>query len=168
MVKRHEAHLLRVKIVAAGTDVQKDACDLSNDSDRVSDMGACASDDPDVVASRLLEGEADEKGKPIEMIWDPLPLIGGIDGPQDREEDGDWARAGAAERLSAAGAAAPAPDASGNHDGSNASGRWAFGVHFNPKGYPESVVHYSEYEEGSGEKLVWSKCWGWCRCCSER
>ena len=144
-MKRHDAHLLRVKIGAADTDVHKDACDLSNDSDRVSDMGACASDDPDVAAARLLEGEVDEKGKPIEMIWDPLPLSTDIDGSHAPELDVDWARAGAAERLSAAGAAAPAPDASGVNDGVHASGSWVSGVHFNPKGRPESVVHSSDH-----------------------
>ncbi len=46
----------------------------------------------------------------------------------------DWARVGPAELLSAAGAAAPALDASGVNDGVHASGSWVSGVHFNPKG----------------------------------
>jgi hypothetical protein len=79
------------------------------------------------------------------MIWDPLPLTGGIDILNGKETDADWARAGPAERLSAAGAAAPAPDASGAQDGVNATGSWVFGVHFNPKGRPESVVHPSDH-----------------------
>ena len=47
--------------------------------------------------------------------------------------------------MSAAGAAAPAPDASALHEGVNATGAWVYGVHFNPKGRPESVVHSSDH-----------------------
>ena len=63
-----------------------------------------------------------------------------------QEEDSDWAKAGPAERLSAAGAAAAAPDGSASHAGSVGDGRSAFGVHFNPKGRPVSVVHWSEHD----------------------
>ena len=93
----------------------------------------------------MLEAEVDEKTKPVEMIWDPFPKAGCIDVLDDQERDKDWARAGPAERLSAAGAAAPAPDASALHEGVNATGSWVYGVHFNPKGRPESVVHSSDH-----------------------
>ena len=147
MVKRHEAYLRRVKI-DGGKDagLQKGSSDLSDDSGGISDKGAGESDDPDVVAARMLEAEADEKSKPVEMIWDPNPLAGGTDGLHAQEEDSDWAKAGPAERLSAAGAAAAAPDASAIHAGSDVDGRFVTGVHFNPKGRPVSVVHWSEHE----------------------
>ena len=92
----------------------------------------------------MLEAAADEKSKPVEMIWDPNPLSGGIDVLHAQGEDTDWAKAGPAERLSAAGAAAAAPDASAIHAGSDVDGRCVSGVLFNPKGRPVSVVHWSE------------------------
>ena len=146
-MKRHEAYLRRVKIDGKGDDdVDKGSSDLSDDSGGISDKGACESDDPDVVAARMLEAEADEKNKPVEMIWDPNPLSGGTDGLNAHEIDSDWAKAGPAERLSAAGAAAAAPDGFAGHTGSDVDGRSAFGVHFNPKGRPVSVVHWSEHD----------------------
>ena len=74
MVKWHEASLRRVKIDGKGDDdVDKGSSDLSDDSGGNSDKGVCESGDPDVVAARMLEVEADEKNKPVEMIWDPNP-----------------------------------------------------------------------------------------------
>ena len=134
MVKRHEAYLRRLKIDGKGDDVDKGSSDLSDESGGLSDKGARESSDPDVVAERLLADEPEQNSKPVEMIWDPQPLVGGIDGQHAREEDADWARAGPAERLSAAGPAAAAPDVSASHDGSDAAGggdvdgRSAFGV----------------------------------------
>ena len=108
-MKRHEAKVLRAKLNATDVDGKKEPGDLSEDSGQLSDIAANESDDPDVIASRLLEAEADDKNKPVEMIWDPLPLVGDIDVSNGQETDPDWARAGPAERLSAAGAAASAP-----------------------------------------------------------
>ena len=51
-----------------------------------------------------------------------------------QEDDPDWARAGPAERLSAAGAAAPAPDVTGIHEDVNAAGTCAFAVPFYLRG----------------------------------
>ena len=42
-----------------------------------------------MIASRLLEAEADDKNKPVEMIWDPLPLVGGVDVSNGQETDPD-------------------------------------------------------------------------------
>ena len=51
-----------MKIVGKGDDdVAKRSIDLSDDSGGISDKGACESDDPDVVAARMLGDEADQK-----------------------------------------------------------------------------------------------------------
>ena len=88
MVKRHEAKVLRGKLNAADAEGKKKPGDLSGDSGQISDIHACESDDPDVIASRLLEVEADDKNKPVEMIWDPVPLTGGIDMLNGKETGG--------------------------------------------------------------------------------
>ena len=98
-MKRHAASVLRAKRSAGDVGGKKEPGDLSEDSGEVSHIPVCESDDPDVVASRLLEAEADDKNKPVEMIWDALPSTGGIDMSNGQEADLDWARAGPAERF---------------------------------------------------------------------
>ena len=151
MVKRHAVHLHRAKVDGGPADVQKGGSELSEESGGASDRAACDTDDPDAVASRLLEAEADGQSKPVEMIWDPLPMAGGIVGTEGGiEGDADWNRAGIAERLSAAGAAAPAADATVGHaipdnsSGHCTGGRSSFGVTFNPPGRPDIAVHWGE------------------------
>ena len=88
-MKRYEAKLLREKCNGADADGQKEPGDLSGDSGQISDIAACDSDDPDVVASRLLEADADERNKPLEMIWDPLLIAGCIGVLDGQEQDPD-------------------------------------------------------------------------------
>ena len=58
-------------------------------------------EDPELIAAAVAESKA--------MVWEPLPSA---DGPEADTGDGDWERAGVAERLSAAGAAVAAADSS--------------------------------------------------------
>ena len=116
--------------------------------------------DPDELAARLRAAEEDGTESRVEMLRDPRPTV-----DADQGEDGaggpgdvDWAQAGLAESLSAAGAAQPAPDRKiGAVDGGSDSGQ-SFGVVFNPKDYPweqESAVNWREHSRLEKLRQQW-------------
>ena len=60
-------------------EVEKALGELSDNRGGTSDRVTAECDDPDVVAARMHKAENDGNGTPVKLIWDPLPLIGGID-----------------------------------------------------------------------------------------
>ena len=148
-------------LIRKGDDVDTASSDLPDYSGRSSDPDADGSSDPDVVAERLLADEFEQKTR-TEIIYDcPQPLVGTTDGQQAGEVDPDWVKAGPAELLSAAGCAPPASDLSASHCpvpgiyGGDLEGSACFGVQFNPKGCPVSVVHWSDHDRLRSSAKEW-------------
>jgi len=162
MIRRHRRHLQKI----AEKKANGGAASSGDESGGVSEGASTADERADVDAqadelAAKLAGERDDDphAEPVEMLRDVRPQAGG--GADAGEEDPTWARRSAEERLSAAGAAARAPDrvmGAGMEQGAGGSER-AFGVLFNPRDYPwteaECNVHWNELKRLEESRDKW-------------
>jgi hypothetical protein len=150
MIRRYRKHLWKAaKKVKNGQATSSDEEDKGVSGESDADSQADADKQADDLAAKLAgDLNDDPNAERIEIEREPRPTAGGL--AQGGEEDASWAQRSAEERLSAAGAAAQAPDrVAGQGLGSTTGDRdRSFGVVFNPKGYPwtkdECNVHWSE------------------------
>ena len=105
MVRRHEQSVLRKRAKVDGG--QDEASESSGEAGE----GGEGESEPEEEAARKLQQDPDDEdaeNRRVEIEREPRP-VAGVEGDEGTREQ-DWARAGVAERLSAAGAAPAAPD----------------------------------------------------------
>ena len=156
MVKRHQRELAKEARKKARERLRGgDATPSENEAgDGLSDPASSEADvdkEADELAAKLAGSlDDDPNAEPVELFREVRPQPGGVSDGVD--QDLEWLRRSATERLSAAGAAPTATDrVAGGGDSESVEGRGRDRIHgvlMNPKGYPWAEdpcnVHWSE------------------------